>query len=170
MKVTSRESKDRIKELQDYLKSFQKDAVVVGIPEDKSSRKEGEITNAAIAFINEFGSPANNIPPRPAFQIGIAISQAAIIEETAKMLFASFADVALGKPEAARARLKKYYERIGLLTANNIKAVITQQTYLQAPAAATIASRKSKGYSSLKSLLVTGQYRNSITYVVRDSG
>lgn len=55
--------------LADALKSFADLAsqrVVVGIPEASTERKEdGAITNAQIAYVQENGSAANNLPARP---------------------------------------------------------------------------------------------------------
>lgn len=46
--------------------------VLVGIPEDKDARKDGEpIGNAAIGYIQEHGSPAQNIPARAFLKPGI---------------------------------------------------------------------------------------------------
>jgi hypothetical protein len=39
--------------------------VLVGIPEAGGRRADAPINNAEIGYIQEFGSPANNIPPRP---------------------------------------------------------------------------------------------------------
>ncbi len=64
LKVTS----DFQEDFNRVIKEFKNDEVLVGIPEDTSERNEedpGAITNAALLAINEYGSPANNIPPRP---------------------------------------------------------------------------------------------------------
>jgi len=56
---------DRTKELLESLRSLAKIDVLVGVPEEESSREGGKVTNAELAFIHSNGSPLNKIPPRP---------------------------------------------------------------------------------------------------------
>lgn len=141
---------------------FKRDAVLVGIPQEGAGRESGEdaapINNATLLAINEFGSPANNIPPRPVMSIGIRAAQTGIAE-----LFRQTAIDVLTKGSAA---LKIYYERIGMLAATSVKLTINQQIGIEPPSAATMAARKAKGFKGDKALIVTGQMRNAITYVV----
>ncbi|HWQ41319.1 MAG TPA: hypothetical protein VN456_04710 [Desulfosporosinus sp.] len=58
-------AKDRTKELLESLKSLSKIDVLVGVPQEESSREGGKVTNAELAFIHSKGSPLNKIPPRP---------------------------------------------------------------------------------------------------------
>ncbi|MFI5416190.1 MAG: hypothetical protein ACHQXJ_02430, partial [Nitrososphaerales archaeon] len=63
-----------------------------------------------------------------------------------------------------------YYERAGIIAANACKKVINDQEGLKPPAPATLKARKyitASGFKGTKSLLVTGQVRNAITYVVK---
>ena len=45
--------------------------VMVGVPDDKSGRREGEINNAELAYIHDKGAPEANIPARPFMEPGI---------------------------------------------------------------------------------------------------
>lgn len=60
-----------LNDILESLKLLSKIDVLVGIPEEESSREEGssreggEISNAYLAFIQTEGSPINKIPPRP---------------------------------------------------------------------------------------------------------
>lgn len=142
------------------VKSFRRDAVLVGIPEQDTERKEDEpINNAALLAINEFGSPKNNIPPRPAMAIGIRNAQDAIAEQ-----FKLAAQGALTKGLAA---IPIAYNRAGIIASNSVKKAINAQEGFPGPSEATLAARESAGFKGTKALVVTGQMRNAITYVVK---
>lgn len=160
-------TEDRTKEILDIINSFRNDKVLVGIPAGDTRKPEpGEkndgISNAALLFINNFGSPANNIPPRPVMEIGIKAAQADIAAEFASAIAKSWKK---GMPA-----INLYYERIGMIASNSIKKVINEQIGIAGPAESTLKSRKSKGFSGKKSLVMTGQMRNAITYVVDKGG
>lgn len=161
LKVTA----DFTKDFNDIVKKFKNDAVLVGVPEVKANRKndeEGEkepINNAALLAINQFGSPINNIPPRPVMTIGIKNAQAEIAEQ-----FKQAAKNALSKGLEA---LSIYYNRAGIIASNAIKKAINSQEGIAAPSEATLEARESKGFKGTKALIVTGQLRNSITYIVK---
>lgn len=146
----------------DVIKRFKNDQVLVGIPEDKTERKgqDQPVGNAAILAINEFGSPANNIPARPVMAIGIRKAKDEIAEE-----FKKGAIKALSEGASA---LLVAYNRVGLLASNSIKKVINSQEGISAPSAATLAAREAAGFKGTKALIVTGQMRNAITYVVKE--
>lgn len=164
LKVTA----DFTKEFNAIIKQFKHDAVLVGIPEEDTSRKADpkdktapveKITNAALLAINQFGSPKNNIPARPVMTIGIKNAQ----EEIANLLKQGAA-MALSKGFAA---IDIYYNRAGIVASNSIKKAINAQEGFDGPADSTLASRKSKGFTGTKALIVTAQMRNAITYVIR---
>lgn len=148
-------------EFNSIVKGFKRDAVLVGIPQETAERKEenAEINNATILAINEFGSPANNIPPRPVMSIGIQNAQADIAAE-----FGKAAKQALSQGLSA---LPVYYNRVGLIAANAIKLAINAQAGFAPPSEATLKAREARGFQGTKALIVTGQMRNAITYVVR---
>lgn len=150
---------DKTDELLAIINSFKKDDVLIGIPEGTSRQEVGEIGNATILMINEFGSPLNNIPPRQVLSTGIFLAEDVIGEEFKKMAIA-----ALSKGLAA---LAIGYERIGMIASNSCKRVINEQIGLDPPSEATLDRREAKGFKGDKALVVTGQLRNAITYVVR---
>lgn len=150
---------DRVDEINNIIKSFKRDAVLIGIPSTDSPREDEGINNASLLFINNFGSPANNIPPRPVMQIGLFNAQDAIAEE-----FKGAAKKALAKGLSV---LPMFYERIGMIGSNSVKRAINDQIGIDAPAESTLKGRKARGFNGTKSLLVTGQMRNAITYVVQ---
>lgn len=148
---------DKINEI---VKKFRRDAVLVGIPAEDTQRKDGDpINNSTLLAINEFGSPINNIPARPVMAIGIKNAQDEIAEQ-----FKQAAKNALSKGLSA---LSTYYNRVGIIASNSVKKAINAQEGFDPPSEATLAARKAKGFSGTKALIVTGQMRNSITYVVK---
>lgn len=142
--------------------SLQNRETLVGIPEEKANRKDDDdsINNATLLFINEFGSPANNIPPRPVMEIGIKKAQDEITNEMKRA-------ATIGLSEGGKA-VTQYFDRVGIIASKSIKNVINNQIGIDPPSEATLKSRKSKGFKGTKSLIVTGQMRNAITYVVKD--
>jgi len=165
MKVQS----DFTKQFNDAIKKFRNDEVLVGIPEAADGRKqsdeEGPIGNAALLAINEFGSPMNNIPPRPVMAIGIRNAQEDIAGQF--RLCAQAVLTAVIKGGSALRALDDYYNRAGILASTSVKKAINSQEDLEGPAASTLASRRSRGFKGVKALIVTGQMRNAITYVLR---
>lgn len=161
LKVTS----DFTKQFNDIISKFKRDSVLVGIPAEKGDRRDGDpITNAALLAINNFGSPANNIPARPVMEVGIRNAQDALAEQ-----FKKAAKEALKKGISA---LDVYYERAGMIASNSIKKAINDQDFDGAPgpSEATLRARQyigKTGFKGTKSLVVTGQMRNAITYVVK---
>ena len=137
------------------VKSFKKDAVLVGIPEEQGQRKEtSPINNAALLAINQFGSAAQNIPARPVMTIGIKNAQGEIAEQFKLAVQRTFSEGA--------AALNTYYQRAGIIASNAIKKAINSQDGIAPPADSTLESRKSKGFSGTKALIVTGQMRNAL--------
>jgi hypothetical protein len=160
MKPNLKVTKDFTQDLKQIVKRFRNDSVRVGIPAEESKREGAKINNAALLAIHHFGSPANNIPARPVLSIGIRLAQEEIAEQfkiaTQKALSQGFRAV------------RDAYERIGIIASNSVKKVINSQIEIEGPADSTIASRKARGFSGTKALIVTGQLRNAITYVVKE--
>lgn len=141
------------------LKEVGKKDVLVGIPEGNSDRDDSDIGNAAIGYINENGSPAQNIPARPHLVPGVRKAQS----ETLPLLKAAAQSILSGDSAEANRSL----EQAGTLAANSVKSVITNAEFVPL-APDTIRNRLSRGRTGDKPLIDTGQYRRSITYVVRD--
>lgn len=158
LKVTS----DFTQDLSKILKKFRNDKVLVGIPEEKDSRQSSDgIGNAALLAINNFGSPANNIPARPVMQIGIRNARDEISEE--------FKRAAVEALSGGAAAVSRAYNRAGIIASTAIKKAINDQDGIEPPSDATLAARESRGFKGTKALIVTGQLRNAITYVVKES-
>jgi hypothetical protein len=163
MKATLTITSDFTKQFNETVARFKKDSVLVGIPETDEAREEDDpINNATILAINHFGSEAAHIPPRPVLTIGIRKAQEDIAEQ-----FRQMAKAVLSKGASA---LSTYYERVGIIASNSVKKVINDQEGIKPPSPATIKARQyltKSGFKGTKALLVTGQMRNAITYVVQ---
>jgi len=150
---------DSAKSILDALKTLENKDVLVGIPESKDERDDGDIGNAAIGYINENGSPAQNIPPRPHLKPGVRS-----VEQDFMPHLKTAARKALeGDAEGAVTSL----DRAGTVAANGVKRYITITGFTPL-ADATIANRLRRGRTGNKPLIDTGEYRRSITHVVRD--
>lgn len=160
LKVTS----DFTEDFKKVITRFKNDQVLVGIPEGKAARS-GAINNATLLAINNFGSPANNIPARPVMQNGM--------DNCKEELAQAYKNAVKNALSKGLASLEIYYERAGIIASNSIKKAITDQDFEgggdnnEGPAESTLAARKSKGFRGTKSLIVTAQMRNSITYIVK---
>jgi hypothetical protein len=132
--------------------------VYVGVPQAESSRGESK-TNAEIGYINEFGSPINNIPPRPHLVPGVASAKEQTVNILKKGASNALVDIA---------RLDKALTAVGLLNASAVKLYIKAGTNLLPLAEKTLEERRAKGAFGEKPLIRTAQYLKSITYVVRN--
>lgn len=162
-KPTLKVTADFTQKLKETVSRFKRDAVLVGIPEEKNERKNHEhFGNAAILAVNHFGSDHNHIPPRPVLEIGIRQAR----EEIAEQFKMAGREALSAGPDA----LERRYERAGFIASSSCKRVINEQIDIEAPAKSTLRARKyltKSGFKGEKALLVTGQLRNAITFVVR---
>lgn len=168
-KPTLQVTSDFTKQFNDIINAYKTDIVLVGIPADHTERKieEGEepkINNATIMALNNFGSAANNILAWPVMEIGIKNAQEQIAEQ--------YRLAAKNSLRIGLDALDIYYNRAGIIASNSIKKVINAQEGLppDRPKESTLEARKRKGFKGKKALIVSGQLRNSITYVVNKGG
>lgn len=163
--------------------------VLIGIPEAKTERDDSEsgqpVTNAALGYIHEYGSPAANIPARPFLVPGVEKA-----EEAALVPLKAAAEATLA---ANRKKAEQLLNQAGVIGMNSARTEINSN--VPPPLSPkTIRGRKySRGTKSRRkaedqylelvaggmppgdaqtaagivSLVNTGQLRNSITYVVR---
>ena len=131
--------------------------VLVGIPAGEQ-RDDGP-TNAEIGYQNEFGSPANNIPARPHLIPGVA----AVQDKAVARLTQAASAAATGRMSDA----ERHLHAAGLIAQNSVRRTLTTAAY-RPLSERTLAERRARGRTGTKPLIDTGQYRNSITYVVRD--
>jgi hypothetical protein len=150
------------------LRALSRRRVLVGVPAANNSRPDGQIGNAALAYIHSFGAPEANIPPRPFMEPGITAAQPAI-----NTAFQYAAKAALnGDMQKCDANL----DIAGIKAANSIHAVI--QAGIPPPLKpATVAARRRRSAGSsyrrqasvasdTTPLIDTGELLKSLTYVV----
>lgn len=150
--------KDDVQKLLKNIEAIASKSVLVGIPSEKKERKEGDITNAEIGFIHEYGSPMRNIPARPFLVSGVKASA----ERVSKILKA-YASDALNDAST----IDKGLHAAGLIAQSQIKKQIVSQEGFVPLSSTTLKARAAKGFKGTKALIRTGQLLNSITFVVR---
>ena len=176
------------------LRSIQKLAsqeVLIGIPATTTERQDDQaVNNATIGYIQETGSPAQNIPARPHLVPGV---EEALPEATDQLK--KGASAALSGNQAAA---DKSLQAAGLIGQNKVRAKVnsgiepalspstirnrfrqrgtlgrrkSEEKYLDlidsGAQAAGMSLSEIQSQAGIISLVNTGQYRNSITYVVR---
>lgn len=149
---------DNLRQFVDALRSLTKQEVAVGVPEEKADRKSGDpANNAMIAYVQNYGFPALNIPARPFMEPGIRNAQDQITSE----LEAAALDALDGKLPTRR------FHRAGLVAQDSIKAKIRSNIPPKL-AKRTLAARRRRGVTRTDTLRDSGQLLNSIKYVIID--
>lgn len=133
--------------------------VLIGIPGENAGRNDGPITNAALGYIHENGSPAQNIPARPFLVPGVEEAAPKAIDALQK-----FAAQALIDSSA----VEKGLNAAGLIAQAAVKNRIRNSVGFAPLSQKTIAQRVANNKLGTKPLIRTGQLLNSITYVVRN--
>lgn len=168
---------DNAQSILDALKSLAKKDVLVGIPGEDSDRDDVPFGNAGIGYINENGSPAQNIPARPHLKPGVSSVQ----DKTIPLLMQAAQNALDGNTSAAERAL----DQAGTVAADGVRRYITTAGFTPL-AGSTVAARARRGRkgaiaemnsratgnapdnSNARPLIDTGQYRRSITHIVRD--
>lgn len=133
--------------------------VLVGIPEGNTDRKSSDpATNALIGYVQEFGSPANNIPARPFLIPGVQDIQ----KPAADRLKVAAQRALSGDLSQA----EKQLHAAGLMGQNSARAKINSNIQPKL-SERTLAARRARGVKRENTLIDTGQLRNAITYVIR---
>ena len=170
-------TKDELKKVLRSIQQLAAQQVLVGIPATTTERKGAEpINNATIGYIQEAGSPANNLPARPFLVPGVQDALPGATEQLKKGAQAALG----GNMDGADKRV----HAAGIVAQNAVRARINEG--VPPPLAeATLEARarrgrkgaqeeldrraegKPAGVDLAKPLIDTGQLRNSITYVIR---
>lgn len=137
-------------------------SVLVGFLDDSSEKRtDTPLTNAALGYIHETGSPINNIPPRPFLRPGAIESQKAWEPQMVKA-----AQAAMSGDEEA---MMKRFHSAGLAAQNGIKGKI-QAGLKPDLSPRTIRARERRAGRPLainNPLMDTLQLINSIHYAIR---
>ncbi|RQZ78840.1 hypothetical protein DF056_20830 [Burkholderia cepacia] len=154
---------DRLDEVLKSIAGLVKQEVLVGVPDSTAGRKDdGEpLSNAEIGYIQETGSPANNIPARPHLVPGVQDARPKFEPQLQKGVEAALD----GDLEQVQRRLNM----AGIAAQNSVRAKVNSNIAPQL-AESTLEARRRRGVTRENTLIDTGQYRNSITYVIRKKG
>jgi hypothetical protein len=133
--------------------------VLIGVPDSSTERQSGDpATNALIGYVQEFGSPANNIPARPFLIPGVRDIQ----KPAADRLKVAAQRALAGDLSQAERQL----HAAGMMGQNSARAKINSNIQPKL-SERTLAARAARGVTRTNTLVDTGQLRNSITYVIR---
>lgn len=150
---------DTVSQLMAALKALGDREVLVGVPEDKDARSDGDgINNATLAAVQNFGSPAQGIPAREFMESGVE----SVEERVTDMLRQTGAKALDGDVSA----VDKGLNSVGLIASNGIKNKIVTGPFKELKRA-TIMARRRAGFKGTKPLNRSGQLKNAITYVLR---
>lgn len=168
---------DNTQAIFDSLRAISNKDVLVGIPAEDSQREDVPFGNAGIGYINEKGSPAQNIPARPHLQPGVKSVEA----QTIPLLKAAAQAALDGDISGADRALNQ----AGTVAANGVKRYMTITGFTPL-AESTLKGRAARGRkgaakelasraagnlpdnANARPLIDTGQYRRAITSVVRN--
>lgn len=148
---------DKVAGVLKNIKQIENARVLVGIPKEENSRSDEPIGNAGIGYVQEFGSPARNIPARPFLIPGVK----AVQDQVADALADGAKNILDGGSIASS------QTKAGIVAQNSVKATITKGEGFEPLAESTIKARQRKGFKGTKPLIRTGQLRNSIVYIVK---
>lgn len=161
---------DKVRMLEKLAGYASKHRVLVGVPAE-AGEHEGGITNAALGYLFEYGSPETNMPPRPWLLPGVRLAQPAIRKE----LVAGYGKAVTvilrnGTMQMAIAELTRSQHKVGLIAQNAIRGRI-QQGIAPPLAPRTVYARlhrkkNRRSGGSMTPLIDTGQFIRSITYVI----
>lgn len=146
---------DGLKAIREAVNELKKHEVLVGIPQEKSSRQGEVVTNAELLFIHTNGSPAKGIPARPVLEPAIEANK----ERVAEMLGKAIDVATSGKKEEVVPAL----ERAGQYGENICKGWFTNTANGWKPNSPETIERK----GSSRPLIDTGEMRKSITHIVK---
>lgn len=163
MKITSRLTitRDRSEDLLKNTKKLTAARVLVGIPEGSDRQDEDgkpAPNNALLGYINNYGSPSQNIPARPFMETGIRSREDKIVRHLRK----AGEEALRGNTDGMMAQ----FESAGLTAQAGIQQKITEGPFVPL-APRTLAGRRKRGRTGEKPLMDTGQLRRSITFIVK---
>lgn len=157
---TTVKSQDNSKPLGDLLREIAKMQVLVGIPEEKASRKGEPVNNAQLLYIHTNGSPKMKIPKRPVIEPAIEA------KGNKEKITAELGEAIKSLLDKKAAQAKMHLKRAGMIGQNAARAWFEDARNGWAPnTERTIAMKGSD-----RPLIDTAQMRKAIIYVVKENG
>ena len=157
----------RLKEVMKRAEQLNRIQLVVGIPSDENSREDsGEITNAELGVIHEFGVPERGIPER-------SFMRSTASEESENL--GNLTKVVVSECLSGQITPIKAFSEIGVYLKGKIVDKITDGEFQPNTAEttrrklATVKDKKKRrAPDANKPLIDTGQLMGAITYEVRE--
>jgi hypothetical protein len=150
---------DHTKELFAALDTLGAIEVVVGIPEANDSRGDGsQIGNAQLAYIQETGSPLNNIPPRPFLSPGVS--------ESADQWMSQLRNAGEAALNFKQDEMMQAFSRAGIIASDAVKLKIQAGIAPPLKGPRYHKGRAPQPPSEATPLIDTGSLLRSITYSV----
>ena len=161
------------------MRKLAKTRLLIGIPGEGDPHPDSTFGNVSRGYVFEFGSPATNMPARPHIVPGV---EDALPEITARMEAAALAALDGGDPRPAMmAAGQAGVNSIRAQIDSKLSPPIKPESYLQRTTGRTARRTRARraGTSLIElarseaagatPLVDTGAYRNSITFVIRDT-
>lgn len=163
MTTGARKTRDNYAAFASIVQKLAGTRVMIGIPGDSSKRIEEDgsvapINNAALGYIMEEGSPANNIPARPFLVPGVQDS----LSRTTTQLKKAGAQALSGNASGA----ERNFEAAGLIAQASVKNKMSSNVPPPLKES-TLAARRRRGVTRTNTLVDTANLQAHITYVVR---
>lgn len=150
---------DGTKKLAESLRQLTEFEAAVGYPEDEKARQQGDpMTNAALAYIHNNGSPLANIPAREYMVKGVTAVQSQIAEVLKVGL--------VGLLDGGKT-IDNSLNRAGLIAQTSIKNTLRAGEGFEPLKPATLRARARSGAKGTKPLIRTAQLLNGVTYIKR---
>jgi hypothetical protein len=181
--------KDRMPEVLDSVHTLAASQVLIGIPQATAERgDEATINNAQIGYIQEFGSPVNNIPARPFLVPGVQKAKAPVAKALRRAAEAALAGrggevekalTSAGEAAVVSVRAKLEEGPFVPLSPATIRSRMYQrdtksrrkseQRYLKllAEGDAVMTPAKAQAMANIKPLINTGELKKAIRAVIR---
>ena len=153
---------DNVPMLKKELMALLRYDLVIGFPEEKDKgRYDTDATNAEIAYFNDRGSPAKNIPARPFVLPALQKAQSRML-----------AQYRLAATEALNGKPEKVVQRQNAARIIGQEAIQMYMTTTNFPplAPSTIKARRARGFLGTRPLIETGQLRAAVGYALRPKG
>lgn len=142
------------------LKQLGKREVLVGIPRGENAR-EGKIKNAALYYLMETGSPAQNIPARPTLRPGVQSARKQIGQQMGNAM-----RIAIKRGGNVSDVIDSGLEAAGLTAVSAVQGKIRSNT--PPPLAeSTLRKRKKRGVTRTNTLIDTAEMLQAVKYVIR---
>lgn len=167
-------------ELLKRIKEIQRTEILVGIPESKAARPEGEMNNPTLLYIHTKGSPLHNLPARPVVEPALEdeMNVARITDDLRKVVDLVFANKfgqarkqmkATGKDAANMIRMW-FVDPKNNWEPNTRATVLRKLKKLGKKKRTQMIAEYDAGNDRIdKPLIDTGELRKSITYVVKEN-